>query len=74
MKFCRLCKGASRVLDTRASAVDIKRKRICETCGSQWTTVEIELSDGPPLETPPEHQTAKRAPGALKVRDKASDP
>ena len=43
MRYCPKCEGDSVVRDSRVVMTgDVKRSRVCETCGNKWFTVEVE--------------------------------
>lgn len=41
MILCPACRGPTRVLETRASGRGVRRERICTTCSTKATTIEV---------------------------------
>lgn len=53
---CDNCRGDSKVLETTSVGSTVKRRRVCTTCGSRWTTYERRgriVAKEPPEEKPP---------------------
>lgn len=42
---CPLCNGKTAVRDVRVKGADLRRRRICLSCGHRFSTIEISTDD-----------------------------
>lgn len=40
MKYCPLCGSDSYIVDSRVTPEGVRRRRVCQSCGHRWKTVE----------------------------------
>jgi transcriptional regulator NrdR family protein len=45
-KHCELCGSDSFVVDSRCREGRVYRRRVCQTCGHRWSTLEMKADKG----------------------------
>jgi hypothetical protein len=48
--ICPTCGGATRVIDSRKAARQIRRRRECKECGKRFTTIEMHRGEAEALQ------------------------